>query len=369
MNEPELTACLIVRDEESVLSTCLKSIQSFVDELIIVDTGSTDQTKQIAEKFQTKLYDFEWCDDFSAARNEALKHATGDWILWIDADEQLDDTEPHYIKSLLTDSSKIAYTVRLFPKRNHTAYQSYRLFRNLPQIQFQGIIHESIYSSLLEVAENTHRETGHSLLAIKHCGYEHHQEVKHKRNMPLLYKRLKEEPTSIRCLWHLGFIQEQLGDETGAEDSWKTAIQVIQKNKEVISLDSLPYAYLIRLYLRKGNDIAALLEEALFRFPKQYELIWIKAQLLKSTHQYHDALNMFKQLIRIDPNSLVDQAIAYDYRIFQVLSYEPIGDCCYKLGRYKDSIAYYRKAEQVDPSKIEFYLKRSFVENLEQNKK
>ena len=78
---------MIVKNEEAFLEKCLLSVQGLVDEIVIVDTGSTDKTKEIALKFTSKVYDFEWCDNFAAARNESLKYATGDWILVLDADE------------------------------------------------------------------------------------------------------------------------------------------------------------------------------------------------------------------------------------------------------------------------------------------
>ena len=80
---------MIVRDEEKNLVRCLKSVVPVVDELIIVDTGSKDNTIDIAKEFGAKVFLFEWCDDFAAARNESLKHATGDWILQLDADDEL----------------------------------------------------------------------------------------------------------------------------------------------------------------------------------------------------------------------------------------------------------------------------------------
>ncbi|WP_235929820.1 tetratricopeptide repeat-containing glycosyltransferase family 2 protein [Chengkuizengella marina] len=87
MTMATLSLCMIVRDEEEVLDRCLSSISDLVDEIIIVDTGSTDQTKEIAKKYTDKIYDFEWVDDFSAARNFSFSKATSDYIFWLDADD------------------------------------------------------------------------------------------------------------------------------------------------------------------------------------------------------------------------------------------------------------------------------------------
>ena len=86
---PKISGCLIVKNEENNLPRCLKSLSPFVDELIIVDTGSTDTTKQVVQEFTSQLFHFDWCDDFAAARNFALGKTSGDWILTLDADEEL----------------------------------------------------------------------------------------------------------------------------------------------------------------------------------------------------------------------------------------------------------------------------------------
>ena len=81
---PLISLCMIVRNEEAVLGRCLDSVADLVDEIILVDTGSTDNTKAVAAEYAAKIYDFPWCDDFSAARNYAVSQAVGDYWLWLD---------------------------------------------------------------------------------------------------------------------------------------------------------------------------------------------------------------------------------------------------------------------------------------------
>ena len=92
---PKLSLCMIVRDNASTIAACLESIRPWVDEMIVVDTGSVDETPRIVESFGAKLFHFPWCDDFSAARNESLRHATGDWLFWMDSD----DTIPRRVRA------------------------------------------------------------------------------------------------------------------------------------------------------------------------------------------------------------------------------------------------------------------------------
>src|SRR3989344_8865534 len=108
--QPRLSLCMIVKDEERFLPACLESVRGLVDELIIVDTGSSDKTKEIAQRFVDqiggKLIDFFWIDDFSAARNEGLKHATGGWILVLDADEVIAQQDHERIKQAISQAVK-----------------------------------------------------------------------------------------------------------------------------------------------------------------------------------------------------------------------------------------------------------------------
>ena len=80
---------MIVRDSARTLPACLESIRPWVDEMVIVDTGSVDETPRIVESFGGRLFHFPWCDDFSAARNESLRHARGDWLFWMDSDDTI----------------------------------------------------------------------------------------------------------------------------------------------------------------------------------------------------------------------------------------------------------------------------------------
>ncbi|WP_060204957.1 tetratricopeptide repeat-containing glycosyltransferase family 2 protein [Sporosarcina koreensis] len=96
----EISLCMIVRDEEKVLERCLRSVSEFMDEIIIVDTGSVDGTREIAEKYADKVLDFAWVDDFAAARNYSFANATKDYIMWLDADDVLQELDRHGFREL-----------------------------------------------------------------------------------------------------------------------------------------------------------------------------------------------------------------------------------------------------------------------------
>lgn len=145
-----LSLCMIVKNEESKIEKCLKSVSGLVDEMIVVDTGSTDKTKSIAEQLGAKIFDYQWGHDFSAARNYSLEKATKDWIIVLDADEYL-DANPKAVQEALSNPEIDAYALRWehihFPK---TLLQNYktRLFRRDASIRFKGMVHEDVVDTL-----------------------------------------------------------------------------------------------------------------------------------------------------------------------------------------------------------------------------
>ena len=120
----------------------------------------------------------------------------------------------------------------------------------------------------------------------------------------------------------------------------------------------MPYADLVRLWHKQGKDATSLLQEALERFPDHYLLIWIKAKVLMSERKLDEAIPLFERLAAIDPEKLNPARLAYDARIFGVLSYEPLASCYFKMGRFEEAAAYYALAEECEPENVEHKIKR-----------
>jgi glycosyltransferase involved in cell wall biosynthesis len=141
-NRPRVSLTMIVKNEEAALFTLLRSIRDLVDEMIVVDTGSKDSTKDIAAQCGARVFDSAWCDSFAAARNEALRHATGEWILWLDADEYFDDANRDKLRLLLgsLDRQNAAFVMKQFSPAwqggSVMLVDQVRLFRNLPAIRW-----------------------------------------------------------------------------------------------------------------------------------------------------------------------------------------------------------------------------------------
>ncbi|MBQ9785865.1 MAG: glycosyltransferase family 2 protein [Clostridia bacterium] len=140
---------MIVKNEESTLKRCLSSVKDLVDEIIIIDTGSCDKTKDIAKKFTSKVYDFEWCDDFSKARNYAFSFATCNYIMWLDADDIIPKktlNELLKLKPALTaDTYMLKYNIAFSPSGKPTfSYYRERIVKNCKHVLWQGVVHECI---------------------------------------------------------------------------------------------------------------------------------------------------------------------------------------------------------------------------------
>ncbi|MEG3988101.1 tetratricopeptide repeat protein [Microcoleus sp. S28C3] len=172
----DLTLCMIVKNEEATLSRTLDSVKGVVDEIVVVDTGSGDRTREVARGYGARVYDFEWCDDFAAARNECLKHAQGDWILVLDADEVLvPQILPQIKEGIQSDRLLLINLIRQEIGASQSPYSLVsRLFRNRPDIRFSRPYHAMVDDS---VAEILHREPTWKIaslpnVAIWHSGYQ-----------------------------------------------------------------------------------------------------------------------------------------------------------------------------------------------------
>ena len=199
-----LSTCLIVKNEEKHLPACLKSVQAISDEIIVVDTGSEDSTVEIATKFGAKIHHYQWHKDFAAARNFAKKQATGDWILQLDADEELFTSDQFKVREVihqnLCDGAFLGLHNRLsstFGEDKPAIHYLVRLYKNRAEFYYENAIHEvlQIPGKVIPVDIN-----------ILHHGYNLDSDTlidKRKRNAEILYKRLQENPDSKTTLFYL----------------------------------------------------------------------------------------------------------------------------------------------------------------------
>jgi len=206
---PRISVCLIAKNEEQFLAQCLRSVHGLASQIIVLDTGSTDRTVEIAKEFGAEVYSFAWCDDFSAARNAALEHATGDWILILDADEELGPDQQENLTRELQAAAVLGYRLPIIDKGREGQGCSYvpRLFRNAPGLFFVGRIHEQAFSSIQVRCQQWGLKHQLGKLVLLHHGYT--SEVmasrnKVERNLRLLESAIKDLPDEPNLVMSLG---------------------------------------------------------------------------------------------------------------------------------------------------------------------
>lgn len=225
---PALTLSMIVKNEEKYLRGCLESVKSIVDEIIIVDTGSTDKTIDIAKEFGAKIFNFKWIKDFSAARNFALKKSTGKWIIYLDADERLDEDSIDEVKSFIKLNDKVGCfcAVHSIDTGNGSPnVMNYpRLFKNSGKIYFAGRIHEQIIDSLKKERYKLYP----SNIKITHLGYNISLDdlrLKAKRNLDYLLEEYKTKKNPY-IIFQIAQTYGVLGERQNGAEWFKEVIKL-----------------------------------------------------------------------------------------------------------------------------------------------
>ncbi len=256
-SEIDLSICMIVKDEEKHLPQCLKSLQPLGAELIIVDTGSSDRTVEIAESFGAKLFHFPWNNNFSDARNQSLAHATRRWILWIDADDILPETEHAKIRKLakLPANRAFHFILKNDGIDSSQCYQL-RMFPNHPKIRFEGAIHEQVAYSVKRLNLPTEEKD----VAIVHTGYSSEEIVQAKKEkyLAMMASWLKEHPNDCLIQYQFALTNHTLNRHQEAVQEF----EVFLSNQACLNKDQNAAFYALvltaRSYLNLGDNDRAL---------------------------------------------------------------------------------------------------------------
>ncbi|CAG7649201.1 hypothetical protein PAESOLCIP111_05815 [Paenibacillus solanacearum] len=298
---PLLGVHLIVRDEEERLPRCLDSVRTLADELIVVDTGSADQTIEIARSYGAKIITVPWEDDFARARNVALAYGEAEWVLYLDADEVLENAGS--IKEMLRQTEAEAFWVQIDnmtgeQMEHRLVHRSARLFRNRSHVRFDGRIHEQAIPSILSGKPGAIIET--SGLRIVHDGYlpaRMEQKQKLQRNMKILRRVVEEHPDDPFHLYNIGVAYYQLGELEQAADA-------LERSRRLVHAQASFRPTLIRvsaqvdLDLNRCDDARKLLmTETVLRYgdyPDLHHLLGAACErmglLQEAFHSYHKAL-------------------------------------------------------------------------------
>ncbi len=280
-----VSVCMIVKDEEKHLPDCLASLAGLPDEVVVVDTGSSDGTREVAARFGARVFDFPWPDSFGAARNESLRHATGDWVLWLDADDRLDEENRRKLAAVLADlgDELDAYAMKvrsvLDPRRTtFRVLDQVRLFRNLPEVRWDYRIHEQI----LPAVNRAGGVVRWADVVIDHVGYVDASARRRKleRNLRLLEMDHAERPDDGFSLFNLGWTLLDLGRGEEALTHLRRALEKTSPNsstlRKLYHLLALTYRHLGR-----RDEALETCREGLKHFALDAELLCEEGLLLR----------------------------------------------------------------------------------------
>ncbi|MEG4502474.1 tetratricopeptide repeat protein, partial [Microcoleus sp. F6_C2] len=344
----DLTLCTIVKNEEATLSRTLDSVKGVVDEMVVVDTGSGDRTREIARASGARVYDFEWCDDFAAARNECLKHAQGDWILVLDADEVLvPQIVPQIKQAIASDRLLLINLIRQEIGASQSPYSLVsRLFRNRPDIRFSRPYHAMVDDSAGEILQREPHWKIASLpdVAIWHSGYQKDAiaaKSKFQKAQAAMERYIAYYPNDAYACSKLGALYVESGQIA-------RGINLLTKG---LTAESINDSILYELNYHLG--IAYRQQQQFVKAKEHYQaaintdvLPALKlgaynnlGNLLKDEGDLKSAEKAYKAALKIDPN-------------FGVGHYN-LGLTLKAAGNLADAIAYYRQAIKINPEHAE----------------
>ncbi len=347
---PLISLCMIVKDEAENLPRCLESVRGIVDEIIVVDTGSTDETPKIAERYGAKVVRFEWTGSFSDARNESLKHARGEWILWLDADEALADGKEQLRKILEQDSEHDGFIlpmVSFVGYRSHReghVHPAFRLFRNLPGIRFERNLHEQIAGSILTVKPNA--KFGVLPVWIEHYGYLRplvERRRKAERNLALAKKDLKANPFDSFAWFNLGREYLRLGQWERAFYCFRRSILHHGDNFTPYLLRCLCDAVHCLMRLNRPHQALAFLQEVQ-QLPVTTPDFWVlEGQVRFALSDWSGALQAFQRALQFQqqlPTNFdwTEGATSYGAWYWMGACYQKMGQLSEALRCYGSSI-------------------------------
>jgi tetratricopeptide (TPR) repeat protein len=302
-----VSLCMIVRDEEQNLPRCLDSVRDLVGETIVVDTGSTDRTREVAAARGARIVPFAWCDDFAAARNEGLKHASGTWIFWLDADECLDDANHRRLAELIgrLGDDNAAYLMRQLSRSADalgatTAVDQVRLFRRRPDVCWEYRIHEQILLAVRRSGADLRRTE----VVIDHFGYQDPavRQGKLERNLRLLELAHRERPEDPILAFNLAWALQK----TGRPDEARRLLEECRDRlPPEVSIVPKVYRLLGQLHQQAGRTEQALTAYRTGRalFPNDVELRLHEGLLRRQLRDYAGAESCLRGILSLPPTA------------------------------------------------------------------
>jgi tetratricopeptide (TPR) repeat protein len=345
---------MIVRNEEENLETCLAHVAGLFQEIVVVDTGSNDSTREVAARLGAKVFDFPWNDDFSRARNESIRRATGDWIFWLDADDRIDAENARRLGAVFSqlhavDLGRLPLAiidcVSYCALSRATICQSHaRLFPNNGKLVWEGRIHERLISPAGGLPHLIATD-----VTIHHLGYEDAKRTAQKqfRDQRILEQDLVLNPDDPMTQFYLG--RMRVSQRRPAD-----ALRLLQKfiaASHTQPLSNAPHACAMAVkcldQLQRPAEAIEFSTQSLARFPDDTTILFQHGCLLHATRREREAEACFRRLIAMPRprmalgGSMLGQQ-AEEARIM-------LGHICFAQKRYPEAAAEYRIAAEARP--------------------
>ncbi len=318
---------MIAKNEEKYLRQCLNSARDFVDEIIVVDTGSTDETKQIAKKFNAVVFDFGWTDSFSDARNESMKHATKDWILVLDADEIIEKPDFEKIKNLIAKEKEFdgfAFEQRSYSRkysegsyRNNSSFDLVagfafyvpnflvRLFKSDMGFYFKNRVHELIEDSIAE-KKGKYRKTD---VVVHHFGSVKEQNLvdgKKDQYSRLILKQLEDDPGNSRYNYQAA--RMHLG-----QGKFSAALEYFERTARLNPNYKLVFSEIAKVYLRLNDKGKAIenFKKSMIHNPNNPNPANNLAVVYMSMGKFQEARGILEEQLKKHPDN---KPLKYNYK-------------------------------------------------------
>jgi glycosyltransferase involved in cell wall biosynthesis len=341
-----ISLCMIVKDEEQTIARCLQSVSGVIDEIIVVDTGSTDQTCSIAQTFGAKIQSFTWNNNFSEARNVSLNLASSEWILFLDADEELAKESREVLRKTIQDSTVDGYFMKIINVSGDDCNPEtsddmvFRLFRNRPNFRFQGAVHEQICNVIIEQTGQNHFQFNEALV-IYHDGYlNSHIKAKDKkqRNLVLIEQELHDKPDECLIRFYYAVELYRLGENLLAAAEFETVAALVNPADLVYGPKLM--RYIVQTYYKANKLAEALqaLQRGLTLFPYYADLHFLGGQLYFEFQEYALAYEHFQKALQA-PDQPVHYASFAGIKGFRSCYY--LGLIAEKFCNEEEALRYY----------------------------
>lgn len=383
---PGISLCMIVKNEEKNLANCIRSADPYVDEIIVIDTGSTDSTIEIAENLGARVEKFEWNNDFSAARNFSIKFALCQWILWLDADDFVPEGQEHIINIIKKSTLDRSFftLVCSFTGPNEVSppeFRQLRIFPNLANIYFEQSIHEQIAPSITHAGIQMMPIDFH----IHHMGYHNDTERKNKakRNIKMAQKEIEKNPNNFVLIASIGDSFYVCEEYEEAAKAYEKSISVPNAQKNDEQVFGQTYVRFIYSLVKLNSEDKALkyLEKLLLLIPNKADALslagdlYYKSDNFKKAEEYYLKVMDVPEIIgtatvnfnNIKRNALLKLSGIYvkQNRFDDVLKFSRMGmerfpnvldfwvfcaDALFYLKRYPEAFVLYEKSVNASPN-------------------